>query len=255
MGAVGEVLDRKDRPAYVRFERIPVEDKVASLQAGHYVAQDIDYALITPPYSKDIFKIKVTQWFVDMKQQIATDRIPQEWADIYEKAYQAWKNGQEIPLSGSPIKGWGVISPAQQETLIKMNVLTVDDLSGINDEGIKRVGMGGIDLKNKAVAWLSQLKDKGPLTQENAAIKAKNAQLELSSETLTRQVEELMKQVKSNTTSPVTLVTQSETITAADLLEKTTEPTSDFRQAYQEKFGKKPHHLMKDATIIAALKG
>ena len=188
MSIVGEVADRADRPAYVRFERVAVEDKAASDAAGHYVARDVDFALVTPPYSKDIFKAKAAQWLENMRQEVRNGRIPQDWADHYEKAYKSWSNGQELPLNGTAIRGWGVISPAQQETLIRMNILTVEDLSGINDEGVRRIGMGASELKAKATAWLSQLKDKGPLTQEVAALKSENALLRANLESLEARV-------------------------------------------------------------------
>lgn len=188
MSIVGEVADRADRPAYVRFERVAVEDKAASDTAGHYVARDVDYALVTPPYSKDVFKAKAGQWLDNMRQEVRNGRIPQEWADHYAKAYKSWQGGQELPLNGTAIRGWGVISPAQQETLIRMNILTVEDLSGINDEGVRRIGMGAPELKAKASAWLSQLKDKGPLTQEVAALKSENARLKANMASLEARV-------------------------------------------------------------------
>lgn len=190
--SVGELaLERKDRPAYVRFERVAVEDKAASLKAGHYVAKDVDFALITPPYSKDVFKIKVSQWKENMKLDVHNERLPVQWMEKYLEDYERWLTGQEIPLNGSPIKGWGVISPAQQKNLIEMNILTVEDLAGINDEGIRRIGMGGLDLKHKAKAWLSQLQDKGPLTQEIASVKAENQLLKTTVAALEERVKEL----------------------------------------------------------------
>ena len=150
MNTVGDVNGREDRPAYVRFEIVPVEDKAASEAAGHYVGRDVEFALITPPYSKDIFKIKVPQWKLNMKQDVANGRLPEEWMDKYLEAYSKWKAGQEIPLNGTPIKDWGVISPSQREMLIRMNILTVEDLSRVTMEGLQRIGMGAVDLKNKA---------------------------------------------------------------------------------------------------------
>lgn len=218
--SVGELTDRKERPAYVRFERVAVEDKAASLREGHYIARDVDMALITPPYSKDIFKIKVPQWFANLEQDIHNGRIDPKWVEDYKEAYRRWQNGQEIPLNGTPIKGWGVISPAQQETLIRMNVLTVEDLAGINDEGVKRVGMGGTDLKNKAAAWLAQLKDKGPLTQEISALKAENSLLKSNVETLTGQVQSLLAQVKAQQGfSGSQIAAEAQSIGASDILD------------------------------------
>lgn len=227
-GVVGSLLERKERPAYVKFETVAVENAAASLAAGHYVGRDVDYALITPPYSKDVFKVKVEQWKLNMKQDVQNGRMPQEWMDQYLDNYKRWKAGQELPLNGTPIKGWGVISPAQQETLLRMNILTVEDLGGINDEGISRIGMGGHDLKNKANAWLAQLRDKGPLTQEIAAMKAENALLKANVETLTGQVQQLMAQVGATQAQEAMLqrtptmlaVEPAASITVADIFEE-----------------------------------
>jgi len=198
MTAVGQVSDRKDRPAYVRFQRRAVQNHQASLAAGKYVGNNVDYALITPPYSKDVVELKVETWFKNMIEDVRNDRLPQSWADQYREMYDKWKVGEEMPLRGTAIRGWGVLSPAQQETLISMNVLTVEDLAGINDEGCRRIGMGAMDLKNKAVAWLAQLNDLGPLTFKVAALEQtiKNKDGEISA--LTQKVTTLQQDLRSS---------------------------------------------------------
>lgn len=195
MAAV-ELNERADRPAYVRFERRPMEDKPATLRAGTgtVVYKDVDFVKITPPYSKDVIEQKVTQWLLDMEMNVRNDRMPREWMDRYVAAHKAWLNGQEMPLHGTAIRGWGVVSPAQQETLIRMNILTVEDLAAVNDEGIRRIGMGGTELKHKAKAWISQHLDKGPLTLENAALKTQVSNLESQLAQLTQSVQQLQRQ-------------------------------------------------------------
>ena len=243
MSTVGMVAEREERPALVRFERVAVEDKAASLQAGHYVAKDVDYALITPPYSKDVFKIKIPQWFANMQQDVANGRLPEKWERDYRDTYERWKAGQEIPLNGVPIKGWGVISPAQQETLTRLNILTVEDLAAVNDEGIRRIGMGAVELKNKAKAWLAQIKDKGPLTQEVAALKTENDVLKASVAALEKRVELLSRQDHAED------AVESSEIAASDILEETVDvPRETFPEdqveAYRVKFGRRPHPNM-----------
>lgn len=211
--SIGAVTERKERPAHVRFERVAKEDKAASLEAGHYVAKDVDYALITPPYSKDEVRVKVTQWIENMQQDVRNERMPAEWQEFNLKAYRAWQNGQEIPLNGTPIRGWGVISPAQQETLIRMMVLTIEDLAAINDEGLRRIGMGALELKNKAIAWLQSIKDKGPLVMENAALKTKVEQLEISQAAMQAQIAALVANAPQATAR-----SEPESISADDIL-------------------------------------
>ncbi len=196
MSDVGMMGDRKEKAAYVRFERVPVEDIAASAREGRYVARDVDYALVTPAYSRDVFKAKVSSWLPDLKRQAQEGKIPQEWVVQYEAAYAAFQKGQTLPLDGTPIKGWGMISPAQQEILTRMMVLTVEDLSTINDEGMRSIGMGAMALRDKARAWLSQLKDKGPLAQEVASLKSANVQLEATVGTLMKRIQDMQEQME-----------------------------------------------------------
>lgn len=185
------IQENENVKPYVRFERIAVDDPVATLAAGHYVAKDIDMVLITPPCSKDIMKYKVPSWFTQLAVDAANGRVPPDWVEGYKKAYEAWKNGQELPLDGIPIKGWGVASPAQQETLIKMHILTVEQLAAVNDEGIRRIGMGGLDLKNKAEAWLKSLKKSGGVAIQIAALKKENESLTATIGSLENKINEL----------------------------------------------------------------
>ena len=54
---ISSVLERKSIAPLVRFERHLEEDKLASLAQGRAVTRDVDFAIITPPYSKDeVFK-------------------------------------------------------------------------------------------------------------------------------------------------------------------------------------------------------
>ena len=258
MSAVNDVLDRTERPPYVRFERIAVEDKAASLREGRYVAKDIDMALVTPPYSKDIFKQKAGDWLKEMRRQVQMQRMPQEWSTHFEKQYEAFQNGQTVPLVGTAIRGWGVISPAQQENLIRMNILTVEDLAVINDEGLRRIGMGSIDLKNKAKAWLVQLQDKGPLTIEMASLKTHNENLKNSLASMQLQLERLLAQQHFQDAAiemkPMEIQPLITAIAAADIL-PATGTAMTIQEQYAKKFGKPPHHRMKPETIEEALRG
>jgi hypothetical protein len=168
---------QKDMPAWVRFEMRGVEDRGATIANGHYTERDIEMALITPPYSKDCVEKEVKDWLVELDDHVRNNRMPQGWADGYKAKYKAWKSGQEIPEDGIPIKGWTMISPAVQTNLLAIGVRTVESLSKMNDEGMKRYGMGALDLKNRANAWLKAAKNVAPVAQENAALKAEVADL------------------------------------------------------------------------------
>lgn len=184
----------KDIPAYVRFELRAVEDRAKTLASGAYSTKDVEFALITPPYSKDCVEKEVTAWKAEMEQNVRQKRLPEAWRDAYLKKYETWKKGLEVPEDGIPIKGWTMISPAQQQNLIGSGVRTVEMLAKINDEGMKRYGMGALDLKNRAVAYLKQAAT-GKLAQENAALKVKAETLEKTVEEMGKTVAELKRRL------------------------------------------------------------
>jgi hypothetical protein len=196
MSAVGMMQEKKDRPAFVRFVRRPIEDRTVKSVGGRYPKKDVDFALVTPPYSKDCFEAVASEWLEQMRQEVQLGRLPEDWCDRYAAQYEKWLVGEEMPLDGEAIKGWGVISPAQQANLIAINIRTVEDLAAVNDEGLKRIGMGAGELRDKAKAWLSQLADKGPLTQENALLKGENFALKAAVTTLEGRVKELAERVE-----------------------------------------------------------
>jgi len=231
--SVGDIADREARPPYVRFERRPIEDKEASLQEGRYVAKDVDFVLITPPYSKDCVEQKVSRWLENIEKQVKDGRTPQKWVDLWKEGLNKWRNGQEIPLNGTPILGWGVISPAQQQMLIAMNCLTVEDLAAVNDEGLKRIGMGGLELKNKAKNWLSSVNEHGPLTLKMSALESENAQLKASLDGLKSQIETLKTMIPQG--QPTQAFVARDEITANDLLEPDdTNPVEQDPVSYDE---------------------
>lgn len=200
MDAVADVMQREKIRSWVKFEQRTIEDKTASAKEGRFVGRDVDFAIITPAYGKDDVHKKVEAWKDELRVKVMNGQISQEDRDFYLARYEAWKKGLEMPLDGTPIKGWGVISPAQQQLLISVGIMTVESLSTVNDQGIGRIGMGGVELKRKASAWLSQLNDKGPLTQQMTAMHAENDTLKIQVDTLTKQVQALM--AVSNSQAP-----------------------------------------------------
>ncbi len=182
----------EDRPPYVTFETKSVETRTPE---GASAFKDVHYAYITPMGSKDRIERVVDEWFPHLQTQVDQQRFRLEWLVAYKGAYEAWKAGEETPLSGTPIRTWPAVTPAQAATLIALQVLTVEDLAVLNEEGIKRLGMGGRSLKEKASNWLASSKDLGKvverldaLARANEGLVGRNAQLESQVQTLTAQL-------------------------------------------------------------------
>lgn len=167
----------KDRPAYVRFEKRAVEDRTQSMAKGHWVGRDVVYALVQSPGSKDVLVVEADPWIERLRKEEVEGRIPGPFVDAYERAYEKYKKGEELPPEGTPIKGWPPLSPAQQGNLIAMNILTVEDLAGLNAEGMARFGMGIVELKNRAKNWLEAAHSIGGVVATLTALQTDHDQL------------------------------------------------------------------------------
>lgn len=161
---------------FVRFEVRAVEDRAASLAAGEYRTRDVDYIILVPAGSagKLIIEEEYESWLRKIKgdphrherrdspdhnvaMQMA--RFPDEWIERIESGYKAWKEGQELPLEGTPIKLWPVVSPSQRDKLLSMHIRTVEELAESSDTAMEAFGMGGITLRQRARDYLAAKKE------------------------------------------------------------------------------------------------
>lgn len=168
---------KSDRPPYVTFDTRAVEDRNASIETGKYTTRDIDFAFITPQGSKDRIEMIVEEWFDQLDREVSGGRFPFEWLQGFRNRYDAWKKGQELPESGYPLRNWPLLSPAQLQTLLDVGIRTVEDVAGMNEESILRVGMGGRSLKQRAEEWLKTAPNIGKASEEVANLKQENSQL------------------------------------------------------------------------------
>lgn len=221
VGTLASNLEEKNgRPAHVTFRTIEKHLPKQSEREGRYVSKDVDVAEVRQLGSVDSIVWEVEKFFKHNEQEVRSERLNPAHEEFYKKSYQRWKEGQEIPIEGTPIKTWPILAPSQVSNLLHLNIRTVEDLATLTDEGVKRIGMGGVELKQKAKNWLAAAQDKGKLTQEMSSMQKQNQLLEANVKTLTAQVEELKAMVKAQEKAEPT----SPAITASDLLEDEPKP-------------------------------
>lgn len=171
----------ENRPPYVVFERRPVEDRNASIAAGHYVSKDVDFAIITRPGSRDTLEKEAKIWLAEIAEKARKNEggVAQAWPIAFNFAYKAFLDGEELPVSGTPIKGWPVLSPSAQKDIIAAGIRTVEDLAELPESSLAGVGIGGIAFKQKAKAWLEAAKGPGKITEQLNAQAQQIAELSL----------------------------------------------------------------------------
>jgi hypothetical protein len=159
-----QIMEEKGQP-FVQFEIRAVENRAKSKNAGRYVADDVDFVIITPPGGNLVVDREVTE-------ELLNDPGKKYLRPIYE----AWKKNEEIPVKGTPIKTWAAISPAEVKTLLHHNLRTVEELAETIESAIHRLGTGGFALKNKAKAWLDTI-DTGKTAAELESLRLHVANL------------------------------------------------------------------------------
>ncbi len=167
----------KPRPPFVEFKRIAVRDKRRSEELGRHVTKDVDFAFVMQQGGKDQVERVATEWLAMLKMKIvngAADAYPQEWVDGFHAKYKAWQDGQDMPLNGTSVKEWAILSPAQASNFISLGILTIEDVAAMTEEAMKSYGMGARELKQKANEWL---KGKDSASVENEMLKKQLAEL------------------------------------------------------------------------------
>ena len=91
---------------WVEFRKVSEEDRQASVDAGTYIARDVDYAFITPAGSKDCIEKPVKEWFEQLATQVENNRFPAEWLKAFRTRYESWVESGEIPIQGTSVKNW-----------------------------------------------------------------------------------------------------------------------------------------------------
>lgn len=176
---------------YVEFEVRAQEDRNASIEAGHPVFRDIEYAIITMPGGSLVVDKLVTDELLYEWKHGSRAKPPSPFA---LQQYEAWKQGLDAPVDGIDIKNWPGATPAQVKTCLGANLRTVEDLAAANAEATKRLGMGGVALVQKAKSYLDNAND-NKASEAVSALKTEVAALMVALDKKDAQIDDLMEQL------------------------------------------------------------
>jgi len=166
------------RPPFIKFEsREEGRDEKQTEAKGYPVPKYVDYVLITPMGSKDVYEKQWDEWIADKKRQAQEGRYEPKWIELFEFQHKEWKAGREVPLNGTPLEGWPLLAKLQVEQIRAAGIHTVEDLASANEDALGRIGMGCRYYKDVAKKWLAtavQGFDVKRLADLEHAVKAKD---------------------------------------------------------------------------------
>jgi hypothetical protein len=166
--------DPNQAPPRLEFEFRPVEDRAKTLATGGYATKDVAFVLVHRPGSKDVHEEDAVAWGKKLAERARQGLCPSTWVDDFNRVFAAWQKGEEIPVSGTPIKLWPALSPSAAKLIVGAGFLTVEQLASANDVEIGAIGLGAIDFRNRARQYLEAASGPGKMAEEMRALKAQN---------------------------------------------------------------------------------
>jgi len=144
--------------------------------------KEVDYVIVT-----SVGQAKYTETpmrIADVK------RMTNGMWDIVRPHYERWKEGNELPEDGTPLRSWNGANPNQVEILIAQRIRTVEDLAMLPDSGLERMGA----VRDAAKRWVAA-SDTREVASQMATMQAEN-------EALKQQMADLMASLNSGEDSP-----------------------------------------------------
>lgn len=187
---VPQIFD--NRPPFVRFEEEEVGlDQEASKKAGRPIPRTQILAKITPHGSKDEVHRIAEVWLEQIRNQAAQGAYDPNWVSFFERAFEEWKKGNELPRDGVPIRTWQMCTQESRRRILAAGYPTVEDLAQCPEQGLGAIGLDGRYWRDTARAWLKEGVDKGTNAKEIADLKSQLRTKDEQVDRLTQAVERL----------------------------------------------------------------
>lgn len=160
---VGHVAFADDARLAVRFFKGKEIHGLESKEAGRPIYVGIDMCAIRQPGERD-------EWHGRATPEHQT-RFPKQW--------EAYKNNMEYVPDGTPLD---VIFPAEPDTVANLRglkVYTVEQLAGLQEAAISRIGMGGRNLVVKAQKFMEAATGYQAANRMNKDLEDKQAKIDM----------------------------------------------------------------------------
>jgi len=170
-------------------------------------------------------------WFEKLRERLKNGQISKNYYDSCVRAYDQWKETNEIPVDGVPLIEWRMIDEALKKKFIEMGINTVERLAEATEEALEQAGMGSRDAKKKAETYLRTNNDASQaaamVTQMENELETKTAEFEATMSDYEKKLAELEAQVQAQAQ---TIQTQKEAADAKSTDKKSTAKKSQTKK-------------------------
>jgi hypothetical protein len=167
-----------EAPPLLEFEYLAVEDRKQTVATGGYSTKDVAFVKVHRPGSKDVHVEEAEVWGKKLAERARQNLCPSTWVLDFNRLFAAWKNGETLPVEGTPIKAWPVISPSAAKQIIAAGFLTVEQLASANDIECSAIGLQAVEFRNRARQYIEAANGPGKLAEKQRELEAQNAALQ-----------------------------------------------------------------------------
>lgn len=156
----------------VEFYTEVVEDKEKSVKEGRFIGKEIEMVRKTMGLNS-----------------ITVDRANEADKERFKPEYDAFKAGEEAPVTGTPCAECSLFSKTQVEEMKRQGIMTLEDLIAVPDSRLPGPGMK--PLRDKAKAYLETAASVGVVAAEVTELRKLTEDLARKNEDLTTQINSL----------------------------------------------------------------
>lgn len=132
---------QKEGRNYVKFYRQWVRNNFKSKAEGREIGDEQDFIIIVSPgQPKSEVRRKATD----------ADKM------AYGQEWSAYEQGKEMQISGTPIELLPGLAHGMADALKAIYIYTIEQMAGLPDIALQRVGMGGNDIRKRAKEYISK---------------------------------------------------------------------------------------------------
>lgn len=112
------------------------------------------------------------------------------WGFIKPK-YEAWKNNQELPTTGTPLAAWNHLTPEQAEVLRANGIKSIEDVAVLTDMHFQRIPIPNMRSLNEAAKLFLAAREDNLIADKLRAKDEEISALQMNAEAQNAKIDEL----------------------------------------------------------------
>lgn len=186
---MNQPLFKTKEGSYLRLEWATRPNEVESEKEGRPIHDKVLLGFIMNPGSRD-----EASRIIERHKPDGSVIQDGDWSKKHADHVNIFKETGEGTAGGTPLSSWPAMDVSTVADMAAMKIYTVEDMAGLSDAGIGKIGMGGRELRTKAIAYLKAAQDSSEaprLAAENQRLRSDVDRLQAQLESLGAMVEAL----------------------------------------------------------------